>query len=207
MLSREEVRDSCSVRLWESIFSVIDVVATSEDVVAAVSSAGSGDWACLERREGGKSWSRSVGGGSGFVIIDELCASVAGSEGVSLSSISSDGVSSPSRSSPSDMSSSVSFPNYGQSVTGTYEDPPWHTCSSSCNRSLSCWIVFRFRSSSVCASCFFDWTLTVVVSCSSRKSSVRAYSRFCTNTLMSNPAPSELGDGKCYSVNPAPCIA
>lgn len=78
MLSREEVRDSCSVRLWESIFSVIEVVAASEDVVATVSSAGMRGWACRERREGGKSWSWSVGAdgngeeGSGFVVIEEL---------------------------------------------------------------------------------------------------------------------------------------
>jgi len=119
MLSREEVRDSCSVRLWESIFSVMEVATASEEVVAAVSEGeeGFGEW--REWREGGKSWSRSEGGGddggagSGFVVIDELCASVAGSEDVSLSSMSSEGVSSPSKSSPSDVSSSVSFPNYG----------------------------------------------------------------------------------------------
>ena len=43
MLRREDVRDSCSMRLWESIFSVIEVAPASEEVVAAVSSAGSGD--------------------------------------------------------------------------------------------------------------------------------------------------------------------
>jgi hypothetical protein len=122
MLSREDVRDSCSARLWESIFSVIEVAPASEEVVAAVSSAGKRDWACRERRDGGKSWSRSEGGsgdggtGSGFVITDELWASVAGSEGVSLSSMSSDGVSSPSKSSPSDVSSSASSSNCVKSV-------------------------------------------------------------------------------------------
>jgi hypothetical protein len=179
MLSRDSVRDSCSVRLWESIFSVIEVVAASEDVLCAVSSAGRHDWACRERREGGKSWSRSVGGGGdggagSMFVVGEFVSSIAGSEGVSFPSRSSEGVSSPSKSSPSDVSSSVSFSNYGQSVIVIYEDSPCYTCSSSSNRSLSCWIMFRFWSSSVCASCFLDWTLMVAVSCSSRKSSVRA---------------------------------
>jgi len=117
MLKREEVRDSCSVRLWESIFSVIEMVPAEEEVVAAECEGREGFWECRDRSEGGKSWSRSEGGvgdggaGSGFVITDELWASVAGSEGVSLSSMSSEGVSSPSKSSPSDVSSSASSSN------------------------------------------------------------------------------------------------
>lgn len=142
------------MRLWESIFSVMDVAAASEDVVAPVSSGRERFWEWRERREGGKSWSRSEGGGgdggagSGFVE-GEIVSSSAGSDGVSFPSTSSEGVSSPSRSSPSDVSSSVSFSNYGQSVLGIYENLCWHTCSSSCNRSLSCCIIFRFWSSSV----------------------------------------------------------
>jgi hypothetical protein len=118
MLSRDSVRDSCSVRLWESIFSVMDVVAASEDVDAPVSSGREGFWEWRERREGGKSWSRSEGagsdGGAGSRFVGGgWVSSIAGSDCVSFPSTSSEGVSSPSRSSPSDVSSSVSFSNYG----------------------------------------------------------------------------------------------
>ena len=179
MLRREFVRDSCSVRLWVRRASVVAV-----DMPVVVAS--KGGWRSSsrglrrERRvEGGSSrFETGSEGVSDIVDAEKLSSSRAEggwmssvgeggsdmrSKCVPCESVSSEGVSSPRRSSPSEEEWSVS----------------WSPSSlSSCNRSASCCIMSRLRIRSDCVSCFRVCTLMFCASCSSRKSSDRAYSRF-----------------------------
>jgi hypothetical protein len=118
MVRSESVSDSCSIRLWESIFSVVDIMSTLEEVVRAVSVGCLGSWAWRERRSEGRSSSRcsrsvrsGADGGDAFPITGMTCSSTLCFGITSFSSMSSDGVSSPSISSPADESSSVSCSN------------------------------------------------------------------------------------------------
>lgn len=79
---------------------------------------------------------------------------------------------------PRSRLSSSSSPRRSSSSTSESESENDAWFSSSRNVSVSSLISARCRRSSFCTACLRDWVLMAEESCSSRRRSVRAYSRF-----------------------------